>query len=750
MAPEIREALCALCCAHGWSYGVCWRFDRRDPRTIGVVAISGKHQWISSDTSFEGNNEWQHQFLAGMKTIVVISLQSFGVVQFGSTEKICEGLEFIEQAQHMFRQQEDMKGHSLPGNIYPCEPFTSLNSSGNIYASHKNINSLHDLINKELRKSEPSTSYTSSNHYSLGSHNGIIDPYLSAIPVITSPQCASTVVSNPFFRINSRTSMSSFPVTSQSVTASYGSSNQFTANLNANNLANELATSAEQRMLPGLTANLHYSSSHMNSFQYHSGHSISLSSPAKSSSKSSSIASELPDNFLSLPQDPVPEQSASFQLKNHETRSQVDPCEHNIPSVQSEAISCSPSIDLPSKPVEISSTTGCDWKLTSSNEPSQLFLDNDLFEGMELDLSPRIVRQESWDDIITPIGSSRFSNLGTSVSDCKSEIDKELFSGSSFEQLLESVVRESANSSTSNSLISLNNVDCTQGNTKPSPLCEFNFDKIIQQCSMEIPQKSHSSSWIDGSSTMNTENAITNQIKKPEENVKVARKRARPGESTRPRPKDRQAIQDRVKELREIVPNSSKCSIDTLLDRTIKHMLFLQSVTKYADKLKLSDEPKMIGNQSGVVLKDNSSSGAGSGGATWAYEVAGQTMVCPILVEDLNPPGQMLVEMLCEERGFFLEIADVIQGFGLTILKGVMEIRESKIWARFLIEANKDVTRMDIFFSLVQFLQQTSSIRTNEQQQKQTTVLEKKVFNTFSNYQKRHDRSPIAIADSLC
>ncbi|ONK66930.1 uncharacterized protein A4U43_C06F13670 [Asparagus officinalis] len=164
--------------------------------------------------------------------------------------------------------------------------------------------------------------------------------------------------------------MSSFPVTSQSVTASYGSSNQFTANLNANNLANELATSAEQRMLPGLTANLHYSSSHMNSFQYHSGHSISLSSPAKSSSKSSSIASELPDNFLSLPQDPVPEQSASFQLKNHETRSQVDPCEHNIPSVQSEAISCSPSIDLPSKPVEISSTTGCDWKLTSSNEPS--------------------------------------------------------------------------------------------------------------------------------------------------------------------------------------------------------------------------------------------------------------------------------------------------------------------------------------------------------------------------------------------
>jgi hypothetical protein len=53
----------------------------------------------------------------------------------------------------------------------------------------------------------------------------------------------------------------------------------------------------------------------------------------------------------------------------------------------------------------------------------------------------------------------------------------------------------------------------------------------------------------------------------------------------------------------------------------------------------------MIGEESGVVLKDNSSSGSSGGGATWAYEVAGQTMVCPIIVEELMPPGQMLVEV---------------------------------------------------------------------------------------------------------
>lgn len=43
-----------------------------------------------------------------------------------------------------------------------------------------------------------------------------------------------------------------------------------------------------------------------------------------------------------------------------------------------------------------------------------------------------------------------------------------------------------------------------------------------------------------------------------------------------------------------------------------------------------------------MLLKDNSSSG---GGATWALEVSDQTTVCPIIVEDLSPPGLMLIEV---------------------------------------------------------------------------------------------------------
>lgn len=205
----------------------------------------------------------------------------------------------------------------------------------------------------------------------------------------------------------------------------------------------------------------------------------------------------------------------------------------------------------------------------------------------------------------------------------------------------------------------------------------------------------------DGSSVKRDSSLSTAHSKKPDETGKLNRKRLRPGENPRPRPKDRQMIQDRVKELREIVPNGAKCSIDALLERTIKHMLFLQSVTKHAENLKHSGESKIISKDGGLLLENNF-----DGGATWAFEVGSQSMVCPIIVEDLSTPRQMLVEMLCEEQGFFLEIADIIRGLGLTILKGVMEARNDKVWVRFTVEANRDVTRMEIFLSLVHLLEQ--------------------------------------------
>ncbi|KAK9059359.1 hypothetical protein SSX86_021979 [Deinandra increscens subsp. villosa] len=208
---------------------------------------------------------------------------------------------------------------------------------------------------------------------------------------------------------------------------------------------------------------------------------------------------------------------------------------------------------------------------------------------------------------------------------------------------------------------------------------------------------------VDGYSMSGSSTVL--QAKNRVEPPKPTKKKAKSG--TRPRPKDRQQILDRMAELRQLIPNGEKMSIDGLLDRTIKHMIFLQNVTKQADKIKRADEPKM----SKVNIEDPINNGV-----TWACELGNQTMVCPLMVEDLGAHGQMLIEMLYEEKGLFLEIADMIRRFGLIILKGVMEDRGDYIWARFIVEpeVNKRVTRHEIFTTLVQFLQTTTMLGVDE------------------------------------
>ncbi|KAI3851800.1 hypothetical protein MKX03_034155 [Papaver bracteatum] len=158
------------------------------------------------------------------------------------------------------------------------------------------------------------------------------------------------------------------------------------------------------------------------------------------------------------------------------------------------------------------------------------------------------------------------------------------------------------------------------------------------------------------------------------------------------RPRDRQMIQDRVRELRELVPNGAKCSIDSLLDRTAKHMLYLRNATSQAKKVKQHVNRKVIGR------KDLRSSETPShhNGRDWN--------VCPVIIEDLDHPRQMLIEVLCEDHKLFLEIAQVLRDLGLTILKGVTEARSNKILAHFVVEVSTGFNRMDIFWPLMNLL----------------------------------------------
>jgi hypothetical protein len=58
--------------------------------------------------------------------------------------------------------------------------------------------------------------------------------------------------------------------------------------------------------------------------------------------------------------------------------------------------------------------------------------------------------------------------------------------------------------------------------------------------------------------------SCSNQFERSSEPSKIIKKRARPEESCRPRPRDRQLIQDRIKELRELVPNGAKVSCSNI------------------------------------------------------------------------------------------------------------------------------------------------------------------------------------------
>ncbi|KAJ8768464.1 hypothetical protein K2173_021617 [Erythroxylum novogranatense] len=278
-----------------------------------------------------------------------------------------------------------------------------------------------------------------------------------------------------------------------------------------------------------------------------------------------------------------------------------------------------------------------------------------------------------------------------------------------------------------------------------SDITRQNFDSLGATKDLsrkEFFPKSQVGLWIDDSYSISTHNTVLERPKKLEEQGKAMKKRARPGESNRPRPKDRQQIQDRIKELRGIIPDSTKCSIDSLLDRTIKHMLFLQSVTKCADKLKQTNQPKLFGQENITVLENDMKRSAG---AMWALEIGEQTMACPVIVEELGPAGLILIEMVCEDRGLFLEIADAIRDFGLNIWQGVMETREDKIWGRFIVEAKTHVTRVEIFLSLLELLHKTSTSMMD------STNLTTDAFNgripLLSNYHQSTSHCPITVAE---
>ncbi|TKY65981.1 dimerization protein [Spatholobus suberectus] len=177
----------------------------------------------------------------------------------------------------------------------------------------------------------------------------------------------------------------------------------------------------------------------------------------------------------------------------------------------------------------------------------------------------------------------------------------------------------------------------------------------------------------------------------------TSKTKTRVGNNQKSRPRDRQLIMDRMKELRELVPDGGRCSIDNLLERTIKHMLYLRKITSQAEKL------KRFANRAVPECKRQKINGS-QPGRSCAFDFESE-LAWPIVIEDLECSGHMLIEMICNEHGLFLEIAQVIRKLDITILKGILENRSSNSWACFIVEVPRGFHRMDVLCPLLHLLQ---------------------------------------------
>ncbi|KAJ6714284.1 TRANSCRIPTION FACTOR BHLH155-LIKE ISOFORM X1-RELATED [Salix viminalis] len=781
----LKQKLKSLCCSNGWSYGVFWCFDQINSMLltmedayyeeemgvvvknmlseahmlgegiVGQAASTGKHQWIFADASdggwnsgasiggrdiFQDDSEIHRQFSSGIKTIAVISVESQGVVQFGSTLKILERDNFLDQTRRLFGEMENVDGLTSKVNSpssLNCES-CDLNEWFDSFCNGNITPMLGGNCNELTEMVYSSMDVTQSSAFTSDAEQDRMNPLClySSLPTNQSNTAVNTEAqmifpSNPSaqFQQLSSQSLSMNKTTSQTPCTSTWSSGD--SNLTS------WESKFQSEMVVQDPATVFSTERLMNN--QHSAPSIHVTERETSLNR-------FPVEFN--PDDLTIDVSGSCVIDNILEWS-APSTEHSITGTaaimngnlsQPGGVTSASSgltgdllVNIPLKQPATSALSSVTETYFSSGKEKSVSVtgaENDLFEGLGLVFGGGQTGR-CWEDMMMPVARSGQVTASTGVSECISELDggsrvgpqKGLFSELGIEELLDSVNSSYVTKSSiddqlsnakrrrmENSLVSSGKLELVNASYPTSSRMmqpAYNVDKKKNLPSkQEAFPRSQVSLWIDDSYSVNSGSSGLPKPTKSEELAKSTKKRARPGESTRPRPKDRQQIQDRIKELKQIIPDGAKCSIDALLDRTIKHMLFLQSVTKYAERLKQADEPKLIGQENRLLLKDNTT---GSGGATWALEVADQSMVCPIIVEDLNQPGLMLIEMLCEDRGFFLETADVIKGFGLNILKGLMESRENKIWARFIVEAKVHITRVEVFWYLLQLLERTGS-----------------------------------------
>ncbi|TXG63797.1 hypothetical protein EZV62_010791 [Acer yangbiense] len=654
---------------------------------VGQVAVTGKHQWILADQnvtnscpSFEFCDGWQSQYSAGIRTIVVVAVPH-GVVQLGSVNKVTEDVKLVTHIRDVFFALKDFSvGHS--SSPMPCSIKSTLSLPDlptNTLASECIPNCLQSL-DKVVNKEGPNVRLPIFLHDGKHSDSSYVYPVSSV-----QPNMAEVVNKHGGIQL--------------SMPCSDGNVKLLQPRLNVVDLQHQNQLGMDligEGMSEG-------ENSGWRDFGLVSEHnstpfsinpvmdSMNVCSVALQAEKFSVDRVYFPSNLLD---------SALCDRIKLECRD----------SYQNRKLPIPESLDMKSqKDLE---------KLGNQTELSHLDLSDASLKFSSVSelheaLGPAFLRKRTYND-----REAEDREAGKTIEVPEVMNSSHLTFDSSSENLLEAVVANACHSSSDakserSFCKSVQSLLTTEKMLEPSIQTKHTSNSVGYSIShsslVEDKQQCLNSSGVCSavsskgfSSTCPS--TCSEHLDRSSEPAKNNKKRAKPGENCRPRPRDRQLIQDRIKELRELVPSGSKCSIDSLLERTIKHMLFLQSITKHADKLSKCAESKLAIHQKGTSIQGCSNYEQGS---SWAVEVGSHLKVCSIIVENLNKNGQMLVEMLCEECSHFLEIAEVIRSLGLTILKGVTEAHGEKTWICFVVEGqdNRIMHRMDVLWSLVQILQ---------------------------------------------
>ncbi|OIV90692.1 hypothetical protein TanjilG_15078 [Lupinus angustifolius] len=731
---------------------------------VGKAAFTGKHIWVHSDGQsqewnlcgqniYKEDSELLQHFSSGIKTIVAIPVIACGVVQFGSKNKILERVEFLEQTQRSLIEMDNVGMVDMLGNVVSpldCENY-DLNSLLASFSSENSYDSTleyaHGENSEELMRKF--YSYESDNNSfpslynvhneGMTSFHGdyCVGDQLNAIIEAQVALC-DTDFTNVLLRPNSL--MNSLIAND----TSFGAWNDEVSFFDS--LGQQLV-SAEENTFPCSE--------------------IAVEDPALSSMYSMNIGAcqeklqSTLTNQQSSQSDIVTQvdfQSSSNTLhglsKNIEAVDMSEEflnfgsldglCQWFAPSPDDNNFIAITALDSNlSESIEFNPTSS-DWVGSSSlrNIPVTCSAGANSIETSAIMHSPensffdfnRDEKNEWWENMPTPAWSPAI------FSECVSELNTSTLTGIQNGLLFSEPLSGEASynpldSSNFEYELSPNKrqvVEFAQLNTnaiqfrnlaRPAKATSDLMDSISYSektnnlvrkkdtlPKLQVPR------WIDDGHSINNGKAVPThcQTQNPEEGTtKRTKKRARPKESTRPRPKDRQQIQDCIKELRGIIPNGEKYSIDSLLGQTISYMRYLKIVAEYADKLQEPIELKLIEQANEVALEDSNVEDNKNFGVTWAVDLATPTMECPIIVEDMNTPGQMRIEFLCEgqEGVFGLGIGHNIESIGLKTLKAEMKSRKNKLWAVFIVEivqqANRHWTRQDVFYFILNLIQQS-------------------------------------------